>query len=113
MERITQMRDQLSQLNDKLEKLSQTDSLTEVYNRRAFDEIAQKQWRVATRRHCPISVLMLDVDHFKLYNDHYGHPAGDTCLVKVSAAMTASLQRPEDTLGRYGGEEFVVILPEN
>ena len=112
MERIIEMRDTLSQLNDKLEKLSQTDSLTQVYNRRAFDDIAQKQWRVATRRHSSISVLMLDVDHFKLYNDHYGHPAGDSCLVQVSAAIKSSLLRPEDTLGRYGGEEFIVILPE-
>ena len=112
MERIIEMRDTLSQLNDKLEKLSQTDSLTQVYNRRAFDDIAQKNWLVATRRQSSISVLMLDVDHFKLYNDHYGHPAGDSCLVQVSAAIKSSLLRPEDTLGRYGGEEFIVILPE-
>jgi|TARA_B110000116_G_scaffold204289_1_gene179368 diguanylate cyclase (GGDEF)-like protein len=112
MERIIQMRNKLSQLNNELEKLSQTDSLTQVYNRRAFDDIAQKYWLVATRRHSSISVLMLDVDHFKLYNDHYGHPAGDNCLVQVSAAMKASLLRPEDTLGRYGGEEFIVILPD-
>lgn len=112
MERITEMRNQLNALNATLEKLSQTDSLTQIYNRRAFIEIADKYWRAATRRHSPISLLMLDVDHFKLYNDTYGHPAGDSCLVGVSAAMTASLQRPEDTLGRYGGEEFVVILPD-
>ena len=112
MERIIEMRDKLSQLNDELEKLSQTDSLTQVYNRRAFDNIAQKNWLVAARRHSSISVLMLDVDHFKLYNDHYGHPAGDNCLVQVSAAMRNSLLRPEDALGRYGGEEFIVILPD-
>ena len=106
------MRNQLSQLNKELETLSQTDSLTQTYNRRAFDDIAQKYWRAATRRHSPTSVLMLDVDHFKLFNDTYGHPAGDTCLVQVSAAIKNSLQRPEDTLGRYGGEEFVVLLPD-
>jgi diguanylate cyclase (GGDEF)-like protein len=112
MERITQMRDQLKHLNDELEKLSQIDSLTQVYNRRAFDDLAQKHWKIATRRHTSVSVLMLDVDHFKLYNDHYGHPAGDSCLVRASAAMQESLKRPEDALGRYGGEEFIVILPD-
>jgi len=112
MVRITAMRDQLSQLNNELEKLSQTDSLTQVYNRRAFNDIASKFWRVAMRRQSPVSVLMIDVDHFKLYNDHYGHPAGDKCLVAVSAAITQSLKRPDDTLGRYGGEEFVIILPD-
>ena len=112
MERIIEMRDKLSQLNNELQKLSQTDSLTQVYNRRAFDDMAQKYWLVATRRHSSISVLMLDVDHFKLYNDYYGHPAGDNCLVQVSAALKTSLLRPEDTLGRYGGEEFIVILPD-
>lgn len=112
MERIASMRDQLNQLNAELEALSQLDSLTQIYNRRTFNEMAQKQWVLATRQQKPLSVLMIDVDHFKLFNDHYGHPAGDSCLKKVSHAIKDCLQRPFDLLGRYGGEEFIVLLPE-
>jgi len=112
MERITEMRDQLNQLNAELEALSQLDSLTQTYNRRTFNEMAQQQWLLAARQQSPISVLMIDVDHFKLYNDHYGHPAGDACLKKVTQAIRDCLNRPYDLLGRYGGEEFIVLLPE-
>lgn len=112
MERITEMRDQLNQLNAELEALSQLDSLTQTYNRRTFNEMAQQQWLLASRQQSPISVLMIDVDHFKLYNDHYGHPAGDTCLKKITQAIRDCLHRPFDLLGRYGGEEFIVLLPE-
>ncbi|MFO1387905.1 diguanylate cyclase [Cellvibrio sp.] len=112
MERITEMRDQLNQLNAELEALSQLDSLTQTYNRRTFNEMAQQQWLLATRQQGPISVLMIDVDHFKLYNDHYGHPAGDACLKRVTQAIRDCLNRPYDLLGRYGGEEFIVLLPE-
>jgi diguanylate cyclase (GGDEF)-like protein len=112
MERITEMRDQLSQLNAELEALSQLDSLTQTYNRRTFNEMAQQQWLLATRQQNPISVLMIDVDHFKLFNDHYGHPAGDICLKKITQAIRDCLNRPFDLLGRYGGEEFIVLLPE-
>jgi len=112
MERITEMRDQLNQLNAELEALSQLDSLTQIYNRRTFNEMAQQQWLLAARQQKPISVLMIDVDHFKLYNDHYGHPAGDTCLKKVTQVIRDCLNRPIDLVGRYGGEEFIVLLPE-
>lgn len=112
MERIAEMRDQLNQLNAELETLSQLDSLTQIYNRRTFNEIAQQLWLVAARQQLPISALMIDVDHFKLYNDHYGHPAGDACLKRVSAVIKNCLHRPTDLLGRYGGEEFIVLLPE-
>ncbi len=112
MERITEMRDQLNQLNAELEALSQLDSLTQTYNRRTFNEMAQQQWLLAARQQNAISVLMIDVDHFKLYNDHYGHPAGDICLRKITQAIRDSLNRPFDLLGRYGGEEFIVLLPE-
>lgn len=112
MERITEMRDQLNQLNAELEALSQLDSLTQIYNRRTFNEMAQQQWLLAARQQTPMSVLMIDVDHFKLYNDHYGHPAGDTCLKKITQAIRDCLNRPFDLLGRYGGEEFIVLLPE-
>lgn len=112
MERIADMRDQLHRLNAELETLSQLDSLTQIYNRRTFNEIAQQQWLVAARQQLPVSALMIDVDHFKLYNDHYGHLAGDSCLKKVTQAIKSCLNRPSDLLGRFGGEEFVVLLPE-
>ncbi len=112
MERIAEMRDQLHQLNLELEALSQLDSLTQIYNRRTFNDMAQQQWLVAARQQQPISALMIDVDHFKLYNDHYGHPAGDACLKKVTQAIKTCLHRPLDLLGRFGGEEFVALLPE-
>lgn len=112
MERIAEMRDQLNQLNAELEALSQLDSLTQIYNRRTFNELAQQRWALAKRHQQPISALMIDVDHFKLFNDHYGHPAGDACLKKVTHAIKSCLQRSADILGRYGGEEFVVLLPE-
>lgn len=112
MERIAEMRDQLNRLNNELEALSQLDSLTQILNRRSFNEFAQQQWAQTKRHQQPISALMIDVDHFKLYNDHYGHPAGDACLKKVTQAIKSCLHRTNDLLGRYGGEEFVVLLPE-
>ncbi|UTF61484.1 diguanylate cyclase domain-containing protein [Gilvimarinus sp. DA14] len=112
MERIADMRDQLNRLNNELEALSQLDSLTQVLNRRTFNEQAEQQWLLAGRKQTHTCALMIDVDHFKLYNDHYGHPAGDACLKEVTAAIKGCLNRPYDLLGRYGGEEFVVLLPE-
>jgi len=112
MERIAEMRDQLNHLNAELEALSQLDSLTQIYNRRTFNELAQQQWALAKRHQQPISALMIDIDHFKLFNDHYGHPAGDACLKKVTQAIRSCLQRSADIFGRYGGEEFIVLLPD-
>ncbi len=112
MERISEMRDQLHHLNQELEALSQLDSLTQILNRRTFNERGEQQWLQATRQQSSTAVLMIDVDHFKLYNDHYGHPAGDACLQQVTAALRSCVQRPYDLLGRYGGEEFVILLPE-
>ena len=111
MARIVDMRDQLNQLNAELEGLSQIDSLTHIYNRRTFHELATQQWAQVRRNQQPISTLMLDVDHFKLYNDHYGHPAGDSCLQKIALAIKSCLHRSCDVLARYGGEEFIVLLP--
>ncbi len=112
MERISGMRDQLHKLNTKLEILSQKDSLTQILNRRTFTEQAQQQRKIAVRQHQNTSILMIDVDHFKLYNDCYGHPAGDKCLQQVTQAIATCLHRPSDLLGRYGGEEFIVFLAE-
>ncbi|WP_347331287.1 diguanylate cyclase domain-containing protein [Marinimicrobium locisalis] len=111
MARIAEMRDQLNHLNAELEALSQLDSLTQVLNRRTFNDRASQQWLLAVRHQTPTSVLMIDVDYFKPYNDHYGHPAGDRCLKKITQALTSCLHRPADLLGRYGGEEFIALLP--
>jgi diguanylate cyclase (GGDEF)-like protein len=97
-----------------LELRSQTfsDGLTGIANRRHFDVAMEKESRRAKRAGTPLSLLMLDIDSFKAYNDHYGHQQGDACLVRVATALASMLQRPLDLIARYGGEEFAVILPE-
>ncbi len=90
-----------------------SDGLTGVANRRAFDVAIDREVRRAKRNGGMVSLLMIDIDHFKPYNDHYGHQQGDQCLIQVSAALQALLQRSVDMLARYGGEEFAVILPDN
>jgi diguanylate cyclase (GGDEF)-like protein len=97
-----------------LELRSQTfsDGLTGIANRRHFDVAMEKEIRRAKRAGTPLSLLMIDIDYFKAYNDHYGHQQGDDCLIKVAGALAQMLQRPLDLIARYGGEEFAVILPE-
>jgi diguanylate cyclase (GGDEF)-like protein/PAS domain S-box-containing protein len=97
-----------------LELRSQTfsDGLTGIANRRHFDVAIEKELRRAKRAATPLSLLMIDIDHFKAYNDHYGHQQGDDTLIRVAAALQAMVQRPMDLIARYGGEEFSVILPE-
>jgi diguanylate cyclase (GGDEF)-like protein len=102
---------ELQLLNQKLEQLSITDSLTGVANRRRFDEVLDLEWTRANRAQQPITLGILDIDWFKLYNDNYGHQAGDDCLRKVSAVLTANICRKGDLVARYGGEEFVFIIP--
>lgn len=97
---------------DMLEKLSMHDSLTDIPNRRFFEESLNREWMRCTRNGHPLSLLMMDVDNFKLYNDNYGHGAGDECLRDVARALKKHLFRPTDLAARYGGEEFVVLLPE-
>jgi GGDEF domain-containing protein/CBS domain-containing protein len=99
------------EIEKKLKQLSVRDGLTGIFNRRYFDEIIAKEWKRAAREKFSISLIMLDIDSFKLYNDFYGHQAGDECLKNISAAIANSLNRPADVAARYGGEEFVVILP--
>ena len=102
----------LKRKSDLLEKLVSQDSLTEIPNRRALDEAREREWARCLRSGLPISFVMIDIDLFKQYNDHYGHGAGDECLARVAKALWSCAQRPGDFVGRYGGEEFAAILPE-
>jgi diguanylate cyclase (GGDEF)-like protein len=95
-----------------LEYLVRLDSLTGIPNRRLFEEELSKEWARAKRDNAPLSLIMVDIDHFKEYNDHYGHPAGDLCLVEVAQAMHHTLSRPGDVVARIGGEEFAFLLPQ-
>ncbi|WP_204103725.1 MULTISPECIES: diguanylate cyclase [Spirulina sp. CCY15215] len=94
-----------------LQRLATFDGLTQIANRRCFDETLEREWRRMVREEEPLSLILCDIDHFKLYNDTYGHPAGDSCLQKVAAAIAGVAQRPGDLVARYGGEEFALILP--
>ncbi len=102
---------ELKHHRDLLEDLSTLDGLTSIPNRRRFDEILEIEWLRALRETTPLSLIMIDIDHFKLYNDNYGHIAGDDCLRKVAACLSGTTNRPADFLARYGGEEFALILP--
>ncbi len=97
---------------DLLRSMAFNDGLTGVANRRWFDERLQVEWLRCRRNKLPLSLILLDLDHFKAYNDRYGHQAGDDCLRAAAAAMKSRLGRPADLLARYGGEEFVCLLPE-
>ena len=94
-----------------LERLATRDGLTSVANRRCFDQTLNIEWRRATRESRTLSLLMIDVDYFKYYNDTYGHQGGDECLRRVAAAMSGVVMRSSDAVARYGGEEFVILLP--
>ena len=93
-----------------LTELAATDALTSLANRRALDEALRRAWATASSMEKPLSALMIDVDHFKAYNDRYGHVAGADCLRKISNELSSAMQRPADFVARYGGEEFVVAL---
>ncbi len=94
-----------------MEQLSTTDPLTQLKNRMFFDKEFNKEWRRCSRMNCPISVIMIDLDHFKKLNDKYGHLFGDECLIKAAQAIRNEVARPADCVARYGGEEFIVLLP--
>lgn len=101
----------LKQLSDQLWLSANTDALTGAANRRQFDEMLQREWDRARRSCEPLSLLMVDIDHFKLFNDHHGHQQGDACLRLVAQTMMSLVNRPADLVARFGGEEFVVLLP--
>lgn len=101
----------LEAANARLTQLSTTDGLTGIGNRRGFDSALQTEWSRATRDKSFLALLMIDVDSFKLFNDRYGHPAGDDCLRMVADTIAQALRRPPDFVGRFGGEEFVALLP--
>jgi diguanylate cyclase (GGDEF)-like protein len=110
-EKVKERTQELTKLNRKLKQLSETDSLTTIPNRSKFDKFLEKSWFRSKRHHDNVTVLLIDVDFFKLYNDNYGHKAGDECLTKVARAIFESVNRSSDDLvARYGGEEFAVIL---
>jgi diguanylate cyclase (GGDEF)-like protein len=97
---------------DALRALILIDALTGVANRRAFDERLAAEWRRCGRSRLPVALILVDIDHFKLYNDHYGHQAGDNALMQVAGAMQRAAGRTQDLVARYGGEEFAILLPQ-
>lgn len=107
----SQLYDQLKKANRELHRLATIDGLTKVANRRCFDAYLQAEWRRMTRSNQSLAVILCDIDHFKPYNDTYGHQSGDICLQQVAATLQDTAKRPADLVARYGGEEFVVILP--
>lgn len=103
----------LSQIKEhqRLSALSMTDSLTQIANRRYFNEFYHSEWRRACREQGSIGLIMIDIDNFKAFNDHYGHLQGDECLTQVAQQLKSEVQRPRDFVARFGGEEFIVLLP--
>lgn len=102
---------ELKRHRDLLENLSSLDGLTGIPNRRRFDEVARREWKQGLRDQTPLSVVLIDIDAFKAFNDNYGHLPGDDCLKQVAKALSDAIRRPSDFLARYGGEEFVGLLP--
>lgn len=102
----------LKQARDQLEEMTIRDALTGIANRRRFDDMLAQEWLRARRRGAPLSLLIADIDHFKQYNDNYGHTSGDVALRDVAQALDSAIRRPGDLAARYGGEEFACILPD-
>jgi diguanylate cyclase (GGDEF)-like protein len=108
---LEQANQDLQRANRELQRLAISDSLTQVANRRRFDEYLAQEWQRLSREQAPLSLILCDVDFFKAYNDTYGHQAGDRCLRQIAQAISLTASRPADLVARYGGEELVVILP--
>ncbi|WP_299493439.1 PleD family two-component system response regulator [Acaryochloris sp. IP29b_bin.137] len=103
---------QLEEANEKLTRLASTDDLTQLANRRVFLERLKQEWKQSTREKSDLSLVLVDIDHFKIYNDTYGHHQGDLCLARVASTLQQCLKRPLDLAARYGGEEFAALLPQ-
>ncbi|MEX2273534.1 MAG: diguanylate cyclase [Vicinamibacterales bacterium] len=112
MRLVRERTQQLEEANRRLEELSFQDSLTDIANRRQFEQILDLEWRRAVRSGSPLSLIIADIDHFKRFNDTHGHQAGDSCLREVATLLDAIVQRAGDQVARYGGEEFAAMLPE-
>jgi diguanylate cyclase (GGDEF)-like protein len=110
IEELLQVKQELEKANRILEDLSSLDGLTNIPNRRCFDEFIDREWRHAARKGIPLSLIMIDIDYFKDYNDHYGHQAGDECLKQIGKILKGAVKRPADLVARYGGEEFIAAL---
>lgn len=110
--KIKEQKKDLEKANETLENLANKDALTMIWNRRYFDQILNIEWRRALRRKKEISLLFIDIDDFKLFNDYFGHKAGDKCLIKIAESLKSSAKRAGEVVARYGGEEFVVLLPD-
>ena len=108
---LTESHEKLEKSNAILQQLSTMDGLTGIANRRHFDASIQTEWKLGVRHKMPLSVIMIDIDFFKKYNDGYGHQGGDDCLKEIAKTLEQTVTRPGDLIARYGGEEFVVILP--
>ncbi|OUC16426.1 MAG: hypothetical protein B0A82_01725 [Alkalinema sp. CACIAM 70d] len=108
---LEQAKQLADKVNQTLERLARMDELTQVANRRCFNEYLEQEWQRMLRNQTSLSLILMDIDFFKLYNDTYGHPAGDACLAQVAKGIKSVLKRPTDLAARYGGEEFAVILP--
>jgi diguanylate cyclase (GGDEF)-like protein len=111
-QKVAERTARLEQVNQELQGLVDRDGLTGVANRRRGDSYLNAVWARLRRNNLPLSVIMLDVDHFKPYNDNYGHQAGDECLMSIAESINAQMKRPTDLVARYGGEEFILILPD-
>lgn len=101
----------LKAANTELKHLATLDGLTHIANRRQFDHYLKQAWQSSSRSQQPLSLIMLDIDYFKRYNDYYGHQLGDECLIKIAQTVAATIHRETDLVARYGGEEFAIILP--
>ncbi len=110
VEELLQVKQELEKSNRILEDISSIDVLTDISNRRCFDGFIDREWGRAVRNSTPLSIIMMDIDHFKAYNDHYGHQAGDECLRQLGKVLKDTVKRSVDIVARYGGEEFVVVL---
>jgi diguanylate cyclase (GGDEF)-like protein len=109
--KLIQRSEALEAANQELQRLAHLDGLTQVANRRRLDDYLKQEWPRLAREQAPLSAILCDIDYFKLYNDSYGHQAGDECLQQVAQALQHVARRPADLVARYGGEEFVVLLP--